>query len=123
MIACCGLVCDSCRIHLATLEKDESKQRSMRIDIARICREQYGMNVAYEDITDCDGCRAPDDSVFQAAGRVISALVPASGNWEVVPIAATIHAPNSSGSLRKIGGRMTDSKASENKAEIPITDP
>ena len=64
MIACCGLVCDSCRIHLATLEKDESKQRSMRIDIARICREQYGMNVAYEDITDCDGCRAPDDSVF-----------------------------------------------------------
>ncbi len=64
MISYCGLLCDSCRIHLATLEKDESRQKSMRIEIAKICREQYGMNVVYEDITDCAGCRAPDDSVF-----------------------------------------------------------
>jgi hypothetical protein len=60
----CGLICNSCSIHLATLEKDESKQRSMRIEIASICREKYGMNLRYEDITDCDGCRVDGGRLF-----------------------------------------------------------
>jgi hypothetical protein len=64
MISTCGLNCDTCRIYLATLEKDETKRQSMRIEIARICREQYGMNLMADDITDCDGCRAPDNRLF-----------------------------------------------------------
>ncbi len=64
MIAYCGLKCDSCRILLATLEKDGSKQQLMRTDIVKICNEQYGMKVSLDDITDCDGCRAPDERVF-----------------------------------------------------------
>jgi hypothetical protein len=57
MIAYCGLACDPCPIHLATLEPDRLKQQSMRAEIAKICTEQYGMNLRVLDITDCDGCR------------------------------------------------------------------
>jgi hypothetical protein len=58
MTAYCGLACDTCPIHLATLEQDKSKQLSMRAEIAKICTEQYGMSIQIHDITDCDGCRA-----------------------------------------------------------------
>jgi hypothetical protein len=64
MIAYCGLTCGSCPIHLATLEKDKSNQQKMRVSIARICSEQYGMNLQPEDITDCDGCRADTGRLF-----------------------------------------------------------
>ncbi len=57
MIAYCGLACDTCPIHLATLETDSRKQRSMRVSIARLCRDLYGMDLRAADITDCDGCR------------------------------------------------------------------
>jgi hypothetical protein len=57
MIAYCGLACDTCPIHLATLEQDALKQQTMRAEIARLCMEQYGMNLQTIDITDCDGCR------------------------------------------------------------------
>jgi hypothetical protein len=58
MIAYCGLACDTCPIHLATLEKDDLKRRRMRVSIARLCAEMYGMDLRAADITDCDGCRA-----------------------------------------------------------------
>ena len=58
MIAYCGLTCDTCPIHLATLEQDKSKQLSMRAEIVKICTEQYEMSMQIRDITDCDGCRA-----------------------------------------------------------------
>lgn len=57
-LAYCGLACNSCPIHLATLEQDGTKRRSMREGIAKVCTEKYGMDLATEDITDCDGCRA-----------------------------------------------------------------
>lgn len=57
MIAYCGLACNTCPIHLATLEQDESKRLSMRTEIAKICTEQYGMSMQIQDVTDCDGCR------------------------------------------------------------------
>lgn len=57
MIAYCGLACEPCPIHLATLEQDKFKQQAMRAEIAKICTEQYGMNLRAQDITDCDGCR------------------------------------------------------------------
>ena len=64
MIAYCGLECDTCPIHLATLEADESRQQAMRESIAEECSELYGMNMKPEDITDCDGCRAGNERIF-----------------------------------------------------------
>ncbi len=64
ILAYCGLVCETCPIHLASLEKDISKQQEMRESIARTIAEQYGMNLKPEDINDCDGCRADTGRIF-----------------------------------------------------------
>jgi hypothetical protein len=64
VIAFCGLNCRTCPIHLATLEPDHSRRHAMRIDIARICTEQYGMNLRPEDVSDCDGCRSFSGRLF-----------------------------------------------------------
>ncbi|UCH15125.1 MAG: DUF3795 domain-containing protein [Bacteroidales bacterium] len=64
IIAYCGLVCDSCPIHLASLEQNKSRQKKMRISIARLCSEKYGMNLQPDDINDCDGCRADTGRLF-----------------------------------------------------------
>lgn len=64
MIAYCGLNCDTCPIHLATLEQDKSSQQKMRVSIARLCFEQYGMKLQPEDINDCDGCRTDKGRLF-----------------------------------------------------------
>jgi hypothetical protein len=64
MIAYCGLTCDSCPIYLATLEQDKSHQQTMRVSIAKLCSENYGMNLRPEDVTDCDGCRANTGRLF-----------------------------------------------------------
>lgn len=58
MMAYCGLSCDSCPIHLATLEPDGPTRQALRADIARSCREEYGLALEPGDISDCDGCRA-----------------------------------------------------------------
>ena len=64
MIAYCGLTCDSCPIHLSTLEVDKARQLTMRESIAEQCSELYGMILKPEDITDCDGCRADTGRLF-----------------------------------------------------------
>jgi len=64
MIAFCGLACDDCPIHLATLEQDASRQREMRESIAQTCNEHYGMKLKPADVTDCDGCRANTGRLF-----------------------------------------------------------
>ena len=64
MIAYCGLLCDGCRIHLATLEQDKSRQLVMRTEIVTICNEKYGMNLVLADVTDCDGCCADTGRIF-----------------------------------------------------------
>ncbi len=64
MIAYCGLLCDSCPIHLATLQKDKFLRQTMRASIAEQCSRQYGLNLQPEDITDCDGCRANTGRLF-----------------------------------------------------------
>ena len=69
MLAYCGLDCTHCPIHLATLEQDPSKQRTMRADIARLCAEQYGMNLLAQDVTDCDGCRAQTGRLFSGCAK------------------------------------------------------
>jgi hypothetical protein len=58
MMAYCGLPCDTCPIHLATLEPDDLRREALRADIARSCREEYGLRLEPADITDCDGCRS-----------------------------------------------------------------
>ncbi len=64
MLACCGLICDSCPIHLATLEIDRSRQIRLRESISEQYSSIYGMNIRPEDITDCDGCRAATGRLF-----------------------------------------------------------
>ncbi len=64
LLAFCGLNCTSCPIHLATLEPDDARRLSMRQEIARLCREQYGMEVQIQDVTDCDGCTAGTGRLF-----------------------------------------------------------
>jgi hypothetical protein len=64
LIAYCGLDCQTCPIHVATLEIDESKRQKMRISIAKFCSEQYGMNLSPEEVTDCDGCRSNTGRLF-----------------------------------------------------------
>ena len=57
MLSYCGLACDTCPIHRATLEPDATKRRSMRAAIAREINELYGMALRADDVGDCDGCR------------------------------------------------------------------
>lgn len=64
MISYCGLDCDTCPIHLATLETDPAKQRVMRTDIAVICNEKYGMSLGAADVNDCDGCLTETGRLF-----------------------------------------------------------
>jgi len=62
----CGLICSTCPIYLATRQEDDEEQTKMRVEIARLCREQYGMDYAPEDITDCDGCCTHSGRLFSA---------------------------------------------------------
>jgi hypothetical protein len=69
MIAYCGLDCDTCPVHLATLEQDLSKRQMMRTSIAHMCREQFGMELSLQDITDCDGCRSATGRLFSGCAN------------------------------------------------------
>ncbi len=64
MLSYCGLVCNSCPILLATLEKDVSKKRSMKESISRVCFEMYDTRLQPEEIGDCDGCMTIDGRIF-----------------------------------------------------------
>jgi hypothetical protein len=64
ILSYCGLVCSTCPIYLATREINKEEQMKKRAEIAKLCKEQYGMNYAVADITDCDGCRAESGRLF-----------------------------------------------------------
>ncbi len=64
MIAYCGLTCDSCPIHLATLEKNKSTQQTMREAIAELCSRIYRIQLQADDQMDCDGCRTTAGRLF-----------------------------------------------------------
>ena len=74
MIAYCGLDCNGCPIHSATLEQNQSRQQTLRKSIAEQCKTLYGMNLEAEDISDCGGCRAKTGRLF--SGCVKSGNVP-----------------------------------------------
>ena len=69
MMAYCGLDCEGCPIHLATLESDLPKQLAMRREVARICTQEYGMNLLPKDVTDCDGCRSQTEKLFSGCAK------------------------------------------------------
>jgi hypothetical protein len=64
MIAYCGLECESCPIHLATLEKDIFHKAEMRVMIAEELSKIYGTTPKPEIITDCDGCKVSNGRLF-----------------------------------------------------------
>jgi hypothetical protein len=66
MSAYCGLVCQTCPIYLATRVESQEERERMRVEIAQLCREQYGMAYEPQDITDCDGCREDEGRLFSA---------------------------------------------------------
>ena len=47
MIAYCGLNCRKCQIYLATRLENKEEQAGMRSEIARLCREHYGIKCAH----------------------------------------------------------------------------
>ena len=63
-IAYCGLACECCPIHLATLEKDESVKTRLRIEIAEELARIYKTTPKPEIITDCDGCKVTGGRLF-----------------------------------------------------------
>jgi hypothetical protein len=69
MIAYCGLNCSTCRIYLATREKDPEKQREMREGIARYIREHFDPKTRLEDIADCDGCTVKNGRLFSGCQK------------------------------------------------------
>lgn len=69
MIAYCGLNCSTCRIYLATREKDLKKQREMREGVARYIREHFDSKTRLEDITDCDGCTVKGGRLFSGCQK------------------------------------------------------
>ncbi len=64
MVAFCGLICDTCQVHLATIEPDIGLQKEMRSSIALVCNKEYGMSIQPEEVNDCDGCRAASGVLF-----------------------------------------------------------
>ena len=64
MIAYCGLACDTCPIHLATLETDISRKAEMRLSIAKQLSKIYGTTPKPEIISDCDGCKINNGRLF-----------------------------------------------------------
>jgi hypothetical protein len=69
LMSYCGLRCDTCPIHLVSLEADASRQEAMRKNIAEQCAMIYGMTLQPEDITGCDGCRATTGKIFSGCGQ------------------------------------------------------
>jgi len=68
-LAYCGLACETCPIHLATLEQDEARKQTMREDITKELFKVYGTKMDPKDINDCDGCRADSGKLF--SGEVL----------------------------------------------------
>ena len=65
ILAYCGLNCESCPIHLATLEEDSEAREAMHTSIVNLCYENYGIRLKTEDITGCDGCKSDTGRLFK----------------------------------------------------------
>ncbi len=66
-VAYCGLLCDTCPIHLTTIQKNIEKQAKMRAEMVKLIKEQYGIVYKLEDISDCEGCRTKGTRLFSSS--------------------------------------------------------
>lgn len=64
VLSYCGLVCQTCPIHLATIETDPSEKDGMIREIIRLCKTHYGVEYTPEDINECDGCKSRSGRLF-----------------------------------------------------------
>ena len=64
IIAYCGIACHTCPIYQSTREANKGRRDEIRTEIARLCREHYGMDFIAADINDCDGCRTAGGRLF-----------------------------------------------------------
>ncbi|MBN2047941.1 MAG: DUF3795 domain-containing protein [Anaerolineaceae bacterium] len=64
-VAYCGLVCEGCPMYWPTYQPDPVKKQKMRAEVLRITHDLWGMEMKIEEITDCRGCKSPDDQVFK----------------------------------------------------------
>ena len=69
LTAYCGLDCAACQIYLATREPDRHRQKTIREEVAGICRSHYSMEVTAEDVGDCDGCRQETGRLFSGCAK------------------------------------------------------
>ena len=70
-ISYCGLSCQSCPIHLATIETDQSKKDKMIQEIIRLCKTNYGIEYTPEEINACDGCKSGSGRLFHGCSSCI----------------------------------------------------
>jgi hypothetical protein len=68
-VAYCGLTCQGCPIYWATRERDVKKQHNMRVAIAQLGQEHYGVVMQPEEITDCDGCRSENGRLYPGCNK------------------------------------------------------
>jgi hypothetical protein len=69
IIAYCGLNCSTCRIYMATREKDPKKQKEMREGVVGYIKEHFDPKTRVEDITDCDGCQVENGRLFSGCQK------------------------------------------------------
>jgi hypothetical protein len=64
LVAYCGLTCQGCPIYWATREEVPETKQKMRVAIARLGKEHYGIDMRPEEITDCDGCANGNGRIY-----------------------------------------------------------
>ena len=69
LVAYCGLTCQGCPIYWATREENPEIQQKMRVTIARLGQEHYGVKMRPEEITDCDGCRTENGRLYAGCNQ------------------------------------------------------
>jgi hypothetical protein len=69
LLAYCGLKCGGCQIYLATREIDKEKQEKLRVQIAELINEEYGISIKPKDVTDCDGCKASSGRLYSGCSQ------------------------------------------------------
>jgi hypothetical protein len=69
MISYCGLDCHTCLIYLAAREINKTNKEKMISEIVDKCKEHYGVELEYEDILDCDGCKSVIGRIFTSCSN------------------------------------------------------
>jgi len=64
IISYCGLSCQTCPIYLATRETNKKRKEKIINEIIEQCKELYGLEYKFEDISDCDGCKSESRKLF-----------------------------------------------------------